>query len=301
MKKASLVLSVVLLLATLVGCSQVALPKLGVEVPPKSPQEEDERGNIDQNEAVAVIEPLAVVESAPKVEHWDWLVPKDYKTLEEAIQVAEDGDVIRIMGTINEMIRISNKVLTIVGDGKDISVLNGGLILDGSQISFKYLTVQNIEIRGSGTVFNGSDIDLGLLTAGRSNVINIVDSQIRSINTGGAVVTIEGSIIGEKRKASVISGYIVGNEIIGMVEIGGQVKNNIFTEQAIVVVGGSGSVFEYNKFLRAEAVSDNGDNNLWRMNYWKGWDYNKPMPIKGEAGSVDSTPISEEEALGGLY
>ena len=263
-----------------------------------------------------ILKPSLTPSPALKIDKRTWFVPYDYKSLAEAVQVANSGDIIRLKGGTLDIGGLTVfKPLTIVGDGVDITVLKGTMQVTSSGVVIQRITISTLEIGLGGEIsrevvgFSVSSIKAGSIRSIALGDINIVNSELGGGIIGRGSITMENSqigITGGASRAFIIqgdaSGRVSHNVITGSLTIGrpGQSKIaprhtisfNSFTETASLSVMAADNVFENNDFLRGtEQVSDSGERNTWRSNFWGGgWDAAKPVPIKGSAKSVDRSP-----------
>lgn len=89
-------------------------------------------------------------------------VPDDYATIQDAIDEAERGDIIRVAaGTYTEDITITSKRFSLRGAGKGLTIIRGMVrIYDSTDVSFEGFTVHDggIHARTSSVIISGNDI-----------------------------------------------------------------------------------------------------------------------------------------------
>ncbi len=245
----------------------------------------------------------------PKVDKRNWLVPDDYKTLAEAVQIAKDGEVIRIAtGTYGiGSVRIL-RPLTIVGDGIDATVLGGSLVVQSPGVTVRHLNVAELMVEEGGELA-ASNIRVKVLKAVRvsnspkQGSVKIVDSELSSPTFEMHNFTVENSLIasplqGVQGQARFLvlggGGTITRNTIVGPLIIGVGISpytiaSNVFTERASLFITGDKATVSNNDFLGGRDQARSTQDGTWRGNYWVGWDATKPVPILGNR-AVDRSP-----------
>jgi thermitase len=95
-------------------------------------------------------------------------VPSDYGTIQRAVNAANEGDTILVAsGTYHENVQIVTSDLTIIGENKTSTIIDGGG--KGNVMS---VTADNVEINGF-TIQNGGKNNVGILLLGSdANTIN---------------------------------------------------------------------------------------------------------------------------------
>jgi hypothetical protein len=89
----------------------------------------------------------------------DIVVPIDFDTIQEAINAANEGDIIKVLpGAYTEQLTI-NKTLTIIGSGAKSTVIEAPLVLDTNVLGFTYIVEVNngAEVSMKGFTIKGPD------------------------------------------------------------------------------------------------------------------------------------------------
>ena len=95
------------------------------------------------------------------------IVPDDYSTIQGAIDAAEGGDIIKVStGTYNENI-IINKPLTLEGENKETTIIDGGDIAD----TIKVINVNSANISGI-KITNGNNYGIKISRADNVDISN---------------------------------------------------------------------------------------------------------------------------------
>jgi parallel beta-helix repeat protein len=95
----------------------------------------------------------------PKDPPADIIVPIDFPIIQQAIDAADEGDVIKVLpGTYTEQINIT-KSLTIIGSGAKSTVIEAPLVLDTNVLGFTYIVEVNngAEVSMKGFTIKGPD------------------------------------------------------------------------------------------------------------------------------------------------
>lgn len=218
--------------------------------------------------------PSPIPTTIPNVKIKTWLVPDDYKSLADAVQVALPGDIIRLKAGTHKsesIVRI-DKPLTIVGDGVDVTIFEGTISLDSAKIVVKNLSVVIISVGGTTNTVENCRIGQAPYPGKESFIIGLV---VRFVNN-----TIVGTLKVQEPIQS--SSYTHERSVIA---------SNLFSKDVYFEMGAKNYLIENNDFLGGIGqVSGGGDNNNWNRNYWAGWDATKPVPIRGNGKAVDRSP-----------
>jgi len=118
----------------------------------------------------------------------------DHSTIQEAIDVSENGTIINISpGTYQEHLVIMNRTIALVGQSENTVIIGGGT---GStlEIFCDNVTLFSLTIRNGGDVVNGD----GVVIYGSSN-ITITDCIFEQTSNGISLLPLEGNLSGNCR------------------------------------------------------------------------------------------------------
>jgi hypothetical protein len=221
--------------------------------------------------------------SLPKL----WVVPDDYKSLTDAIQVALPNDIIHIRaGTINIDNVVVDKPLTIYGDDSTTTILSGTakggiLTIKTAKVTITAITVPDIELVGSVSSFSVGNVVLGKIGASGQGNINIQNADINVMNITGYSVTLQDCRVNIHTDKSKLTTSVLSNGAVNLTRniFGGNIqvsvptkttnniKLNTFTETALFTLGGSGVdiALESNNLMSGRAqVTDNSSGSVWQ-------------------------------------
>ena len=167
------------------------------------------------------------------------------ESIQDAINAANNGDVIYVYGYHHENITV-NKSIAIIGV-KNESIINGFIEINGSNVSIINITTNRITIDGRNCTIKGNEISKeGILVNGSNNTIyqNFVSNCSKAINLKGDNNTIY-------QNEFLLNGY------------------GIYSE-------GNGNAIFHNNFINNTINAYDNGSNLWdngsNGNYWS--DYN---------------------------
>lgn len=151
------------------------------------------------------------ISSSPKIDKWDWIVPDDYSTLMDAVQVAKDGDVIRLRGGKISVGSgdIENRNLTIVGDGSDVTTLDKELGIISSNVTLEYLS-------GTSTTFTNSNISVASVVFDSITLKNTLNFQADNIESNQFSYQYVGSIPRTGPGSITLKNSTIGNMSVGV-------------------------------------------------------------------------------------
>ena len=198
----------------------------------------------------------------PKNPSPDIVVPIDFDTIQEAIDAANEGDIIKVLpGTYTEQITI-NKNLTIIGSGAESTiieapdVLNNGVvggpyiieIINGAQVSIKGFTISGPETSSCGNTLEEGLIGISVQEDSTLNLDYSIfhDCTFESVRIGAPFffpngeqighATITNTLFTDYRAAGIVA-FTSGSTVTIM-------KNNINGEEPSERPGQTGIVIE---------------------------------------------------------
>jgi hypothetical protein len=250
------------------------------------------------------------VKATPVQNAKTWIVPDDYKSIADAVQIANTGDIIQIKSGIYSIGSVTvSKAIKIIGDGTALTVLgkaaNDILNIDSNDVTIQNLTVRTLTV--SKYRFKASNVKLDLFSAYSSGgSLSIDNSELTIMSTNNFNGNVDSCHIANINVKSNVKGNWLGfkNNIftgaLNVIPACGMINNSfketakLNIEPASYEIGGVN--FEKNNFLGGVSqVKDNSTkgNIIWQMNYWAQWDSVNPVPISGNAKSVDKKPSSK--------
>jgi parallel beta-helix repeat protein len=130
-------------------------------------------------------------------------VPADYATIQDAVDEAEQGDIVRVAaGTYTEDITITSEHFSLRGAGKGLTTIRGMVrIYDSTDVSFEGFAVQDggIHARTSSVIITGNKITLnpgpGLWLDRCPNVL-VSDNNISQNGREGILIDASHGVIG---------------------------------------------------------------------------------------------------------
>ena len=118
----------------------------------------------------------------------DIIVPTDFPTIQEAVDNAVEGDTILVLsGVYHEHVRLQKKTITLIGEDKEKTIIDGDGSGDCIYIPTDYgtegfdITIKNLTIRNG---YNGIKADT---VSGKSNIV--IENNIIKGNTHGIYMT----------------------------------------------------------------------------------------------------------------
>jgi len=179
------------------------------------------------------------------------VVPRDYKTIQAAIDAASYGDTVFVLAGIYEERIVVNKSIALVGENRNTTIIDGKEQWEGTVVR---VTAPDVMIRGFTIRKNGPIPDTSILIDSVKNV-TILDNDILTLNQGGDGVKIRNS------NASAIVNNNITNHDYGIV-LGGShatvIFNNTITDNewfGIDFVGGVSSTLILNNNITDNQIT----------------------------------------------
>jgi parallel beta-helix repeat protein len=200
--------------------------------------------------------------------------PEDYTNIQDAVDAANNGDTIFVYtGIYCENIKILKR-LSLTGEDKDNTILDGGNVGDVIRI-----VADSVVISGF-TIQHGADYGLELYDC---SDVTITGNNICDNNGGGIQIyyasktTVSGNIF-EDNSYDGVEVRLSSRTIV----IDNTIKGNL---RGCLLLGGSFNKFIKNNFIKNKwqvyFESDFLDFNGWYGNYWHRWISIFPRPIFG--------------------
>ena len=228
-------------------------------------------------------------------EHWDIVVPDDYPSIQEAIDNADIGYRIFVRsGIYHENVVINKDGITLHGENRETTIIDGGGIGNVVKITASYVnvsgfTIQNSGHSGAGIKFHASsgnqiqdnkivNNDIGLWLY-RSHANNITNNLI-SDNCGHGLFlnysSLANTIANNQIKNNEMSGILLDEASRGNLIAGNHIEGN---EIGIKITNGSdGNMIHHNSFINNkeynafDSSSNIWDDNVGEGNYWDDYD-----------------------------
>ena len=183
-----------------------------------------------------------------KAEPTTIIVPDDYSTIQEAINVAETGDVIFVKAGMYFENIVVNKSVSLVGENRENTIIDGQRMGTVIYVNTSYVTITNFTIQ-NGAGFNGRPY--AGIAAYNSNYLNITYNIIKNnnvgidceIGSGGNCIAILNNVIISNDNGVIISSY---NNVT--------IANNTITEYNLGLYIGGG---EFHKISNNIILSEN--------------------------------------------
>jgi len=198
-------------------------------------------------------------------------VPQDYPTIQEAINVANPGDTVYVRsGMYYEQVIINKPDLTLAGEDRDITVINGS---EGDAVSLK---ADNAKIRGFTIQEGDSGIQISPWTRG-----HIISDNIITNNDFG----IRGHY--DVQNITIGNNIIASNKFVGieLVFYNSMINNNIISSN------GKGEFIEFSAGIQiVESVYNttiNSNNNIVVNNIIEN-NFNGILPVRYSEGNLFS-------------
>jgi parallel beta-helix repeat protein len=235
-------------------------------------------------------------------------VPKDYPTIQDAINNASDGDTVFVeKGTYNEDIEI-NKTVSLLGEDPDLTIINGavstyavrvtadGVSIEGFTISAHNATVSSVILYSAGNKLENDRIENGyyglVLSSSASNTIS-----------GNTILNNTYGVESQYSTDNVFSDNDVVNRAVGIdlyssdsnVFSGNTIYNNT---QGIDLYSSNGNVFRGNSIYNNEygvSLQYSFDKNVFYHN-----NFNNTFQVY-YSGSVNSTNVWSFDGEGNYW
>jgi len=225
-----------------------------------------------------------------KGEHWDIVVPDDYPSIQSAVNAADIGYRIFVRsGIYHENVVINKDGITLHGENKENTIIDGGGIGNVVKITASYVnvsgfTIQNSGHSGAGIKFHASsgnqiqdnkivNNDIGLWLY-RSHANNITNNLI-SNNKHGLFLnysSLANIITNNEIKNNRLNGVLFDEASRGNLIAGNHIEGN---EIGIKITNGSdGNMIHHNSFINNkeynafDSSSNTWDDNVGEGNYW---------------------------------
>ncbi len=193
-------------------------------------------------------------------------VPHDYTTIQEAINQANEGDIILVRtGTYHENV-IVNKTVSLFGENTATTIIDGDEIGDCVNVMASSVTISGFTIRNGGSSSGTAHASVRLLTSANSILENNLtgswcgiwmerysDSNLIANNT---IVKNLNGIAGEKWHNTKIIGNTIENNLLG-IWIGAYSQDNVISfnnidgqlSEGIMMMASSNNTFEDNNIV----------------------------------------------------
>jgi parallel beta-helix repeat protein len=216
-----------------------------------------------------------------------FIVPDDYPTIQEAINAANEGDIIYVrFGTYRENI-VLNKSLTIIGEDRYITVISGN---EGSIVN---ITANNANL--TGFTIKGGEVGIIVL-----DVLNVTINKNRVLNN------LYGLAVVNSTQCTITYNILFNNTFIGLSltnSTQSQVVSNTITNNG----NGIALAFSLNNNISQNIVTANyaigmmlgySNNNTISQNYIIGNIYNSGLQLVNSTNNVISANTMEENKYG---
>jgi nitrous oxidase accessory protein len=175
---------------------------------------------------------IEVVKAEPKI----IVVPDDYSSIQDAIEIAENGDRVLVKSGLYYAQVVINKSLSLIGENKETTIINAGpttiIWVEADYVTVTGFTIENAMATTQAGIFlldaNYCNISNNILTQNRNGIRiersnhNIIAGNTFTKNNGG--IAIHG-----------FNNTIYGNQIVNSAGIGiSQSSNNIISENNLV-------------------------------------------------------------------
>jgi nitrous oxidase accessory protein len=190
--------------------------------------------------------------------------PGNYTKIQDAINDSSSGDTIYVFqGTYHEALTIDVENLKLIGEGRDVTIINANWTKTAVVIDESYVTLQGFTIRGDQ---NGIDVGPYLTT------ITISDTNITE-NFNGIYFAYDWDVNRIVVENSIFYSNTIGIYLISWYETGvNTIRNNTFINNIYgMVLGGKNNRIQNNTFLknRGNGMSLFGESSIVEGNIFK--------------------------------
>jgi parallel beta-helix repeat protein len=216
------------------------------------------------------------------------VVPDQYSTIQEAVNNADDGDIIFVRaGTYYEHV-IVGKSLTLLGEGREVTIIDGNLTGNVVTVIQDYVNIRGFTIQRSGRAYTNSGIYVGSAQHCDISTNYIVDNEygVHGSPKNISIIdnAVEGNFFGVDLQSGATDNVISRNQLVAnyvsvhlnLADANYILQNNMTNNYRSVTLWDSkNNMLYHNNFLNNTFGSVNSPNfldNGLEGNYWSDYD-----------------------------